>query len=246
MSPVFFCLALACALAASACSGASSSNSADGAAANASATPDASLPVPAPAETVASIAGVRRPGPVNACDIPRGWFFKGSCSLQLVASDGATFALLPYRDISVTVKFGLNDAVGRVPFIIGDATGYGDVGGLLNGSIPFSGYGTCLKADRTAAPCIGKALIYFIVANGGRVRVVLNATPEIDVASVHGFPGKQCALATMISADAHGTAWVVPPDFAIRTVNLLRFSSKPTPQTYPSGGSFTVFAVVCR
>jgi len=189
--------------------------------------------------------------PSSPCDLPGGWFFRGACRLELVTAPGAAVALPAYRGFAVNVTFGANDAPGAIPFVVGDALGDGDITGRLNGTIDFRGYGDakCVTKSRVLAPCAGKTVIYAIVVNAGRVRVRFKASPTVVVSSVHGFPGNQCAIATMIWGNEAGKgveAWVVPPHFAVPNGVTLRFDSEPGAQTYASGGNFTVFAVVCR
>jgi hypothetical protein len=203
--------------------------------------PNGTTPVPPP-----------RPGSVAksgaACDLPGGWFFKGACALELVTSQGALLDLPRYRGVAIALAFGESDASGSIPFVAGDAIGDGDVAGRLNGQIPFVGYGrACLNESRTATPCAGKALAYAIVVNGGRTTVAFKASPTIVVSSLHGFPGTSCSIATMVWSGAPGhAAWIVRPPASQPGGTLLRFESRPVPQTYASGGSFTVFAVVCK
>jgi len=262
-------IALSIAVALTACSGSqTSSNTAASPSASATVAPAAAATpatlapaqtgAPAPANAPATSAplaeptpdrvAVRAPSPASSCDLPGGWWFKGSCVVQLVTGDGARFALPAYRGIALSMAFGANDAPAPVPFVVGDALGDGDVAGRLNGLVPFTGYGKrCLTASRTVAPCVGKPLLYLTVANGGHVRVRFNATPAMTIVSAKGFPGKLCAVATLVGIDpSRQTVWVVPPIFAVPSRTTLHFASAPTPQTYADGRNFTAFAIVCR
>jgi hypothetical protein len=187
--------------------------------------------------------------PASPCDLPGGWWFKGSCVLELFTPHGGVMTLTPYRGVAVTMAVGDNDAPpAPIPFVAADAIGDGDIAGRINGAFPFAGYGRqCVTASRSLAPCVGKPLIYLTIANGGHVRVRFDATPVVSVTSARGFPGKVCAIATMVGIDTRGqTAWVVPPSFAVPNGTKLRFESQATPQTYANGGAVTIFAIVCR
>jgi hypothetical protein len=226
---------LAAALSLAACTNSQSASNASNAAAVAE--PSAAAAVPPPVAT---------PAAKNPCDLPGGWFFKGSCALELVTPAGATFALPAYRGVGVELAYGASDVRDKVPFVAGDAVGTGDVAGLLNGTIEFAPYGraNCLSLARKPVPCAGSALIYIIVVNGGRVPVKFKASPSIRVASANGFPGKDCGIDTMVW-HAGKPAWLVHPYSSAPNGNELRIDPRAQPQTYASGGSFTVFAIVC-
>jgi hypothetical protein len=158
--------------------------------------------------------------------------------------------LREYRGISVAVTFGQNDAAGRVPFILGDANGDGDISGLLNGRIRFAGYGQtkCLTPARAPAECAGKALLYLVLVNSGAQTVTFKATPTIALLSAQGYPGKKCGIATMVWANAAGgeAAWVVRPFAAEPNGQKLRFDAESIKTRYASGASFVSYAIVCE
>jgi hypothetical protein len=230
--------ALACAGALSACGGSSSSDNATLANATAPA---------AAADTVAPSGGAT---PNSPCNLPGGWYFQGACTVESVTSGGAVLVLPSYRGVSIAVTFGANDAKSRVPFILGDAFGDGDISGLLNGNIRFAGFGEtkCLTPLRSPVPCSGKALIYLIVVNAGSQTVTFKATPTIALLSANAYPGKKCGIATMVWADpSRGeAAWVVRSFSAEPNGEKLRFDPLAVTARYASGATFTSFAIVCR
>lgn len=160
------------------------------------------------------------------------------------------FALPSYRGLALTVTFSKNDVTGKVPFVLGDAIGDGDVRGRLMEQLDFKGYATapCLTQLRAPTPCVGKPLLHYIVVNVGNTPVTFAATPTITVQSTHPFTGiHQCGLATMVWADdSHlAMAWLIRPFVAIPNGKKLVFEPVAIPQLYPSGGAFTVFAIAC-
>jgi hypothetical protein len=223
--------AFALAAALSACSGSSSSNAANGVA-EATAAPYA-------------VATAKSP-----CNLPGGWYFQGACTVEDVTSGGAVLVLPSYRGVSVAMTFGANDAASRAPFLLGDAFGDGDISGLLNGRIAFAGFGStkCLTPSRSPVPCVGKALLYLIVVNGGSAPVTFQATPTISLLSSNGYPGKKCGVDTMVWANpSRGeAAWVVRPFTSEPNGEKLRFDALAVKSKYGNGATFTSFAIVCR
>lgn len=160
------------------------------------------------------------------------------------------FSLPAYRGISITATYGANDAADKVPFVVGDAIGDGDITGKLNGKVPFSPFGIAKCRASTGAPleCTGRAVAYLIVVNAGKVPVTFKATPTIVVSNLSGFTSRDCGIATMIWLDPIllEAGWVVEPGSVIPNGQTLRFDSKPIRQVYGNRGNFTILAIVCR
>src|ERR1700722_1341868 len=76
----------------------------------------------------------------SPCKFKGAWYFHGSCAAAKLTSKGGTFALAPYRNITISKTIGVNTAVGKTEFIFGDATGSGDVTGKRAGTA-FQPYG---------------------------------------------------------------------------------------------------------
>jgi hypothetical protein len=188
--------------------------------------------------------------PFSACQLPGNWGFGGSCISGRIDPAGSTFSLAAYRGIAVSMSFGANNSGDGVPFIIGNATGDGDISGKLNERIDFPVFGTapCVQADYTATACLGKPLVYILIVNVGNVPVTFRSTPRIVVATTGRLRnGTRCAIDTMVWSHASppSPVWLLRDKFAIASGGRLDFESRPTSQSYPSGGHFTVFAVVC-
>ncbi|HTA39345.1 MAG TPA: hypothetical protein VK760_09725, partial [Candidatus Acidoferrales bacterium] len=63
----------------------------------------------------------------SPCNLPGGWYFQGACTVENVTAGGAVLVLPSYRGVSLAMTFGDNDAASRVPFLLGDASGDGDI-----------------------------------------------------------------------------------------------------------------------
>lgn len=180
-----------------------------------------------------------------------GWVFGGPCLRGGLTAGGGRFALLEYRGVSVTIGFTANDAPEAVPFVVGDATGDGDITGLLDGRLAFPRYGTtpCLSAPGRTARCEGEAVVYLLIINEGTVAVQTYGAPEIDVRSLGRFhPGGSCSVDSMVLTDRarFTVAWIAHRATTIVSANMVHFDPEPVRQDYPVAGAFSVFAIVCK
>jgi hypothetical protein len=178
-----------------------------------------------------------------------GWNFGGPCVSGPLTSSGATFNLPSYRNLSAMLTYGRNDATRPIDFVVGDATGDGDITGLLNAKLVFPIYGTagCLDPKGAPAQCLDKAVLYLLVINLSGVPVRFETTPQIELSSLDGFPGKYCTLQTMIwsGAPQGNAAWISHGRVASVNGETVTFRAVPQMQRYKSQGSLTVYAVTC-
>jgi hypothetical protein len=185
----------------------------------------------------------------SACNMPGGWSFVGSCATGKMSGGGTRYVLRPDRGVGVTLAFGPNDSNGSV-FIIGTATGRGDIGGSLNDRLPFPRYGSvpCIDPSDRPIACAGAALIYVLIINAG-TPVKFAATPLIVVTRDEAFAsGQTCHSNTLVpdSYASQGAAYIArPPDVEARG-KAVSFASSAQPQTYGGGGSVVTFAITCR
>jgi hypothetical protein len=235
-------LVFACAL--SACAGSSSADNATNSAANAATTADA-----APAATAAPQSASSASDSSNPCHLPGLWAFAGACTAGVLTAAGGTFVLPSYRNLAAVMDYGKNDASRRVAFVVGDATGAGDVTGLLNGALPFPLYGSvpCLSPRDAPVVCDGEAMLYLLVINVSDIPVRFASTPQIQVSNLAGISSKLCEVKTMAWSDSRQTkavwrshAWTAP--VIGKTVT---FPAVQSQQGYKSQGALVVYAVTC-
>jgi hypothetical protein len=219
--------ALVFALVLSACSGSSSSANASAAPQEASESPDGS----------------------NPCHLPGLWIFGGACTSAELTSAGGTFVLPNYRNVAAVIDYGKNDAGRSVPFVVADATGDGDVTGLLNAAEPFPLYGSvpCLSSRGAPVVCDGKAILYLLIINVSGIPVRFVSSPQLQVSNLAGIPSKLCEVRTMAWSDSKQTkavwrshAWAAP--VIGKTVT---FPALLSHQGYKSQGALVVYAVTC-
>jgi hypothetical protein len=218
----FAALVFACAL--SACAGSSSSANA---ANSAVATNSAAIP----------------------CHLPGLWVFDGACTSGELTSAGGTFVLPSYRSLAAVIDYGKNDASRGAAFVVGDATGDGDITGLLNASLPFplDGSVPCLSPRGAPVVCEGKAILYLLVINVSNVPVRFASSPQIQVSNLAGIPFKLCEVRTMAWSDSQQTkavwrshAWAAPVIGKTAT-----FAPLLSQQGYKSQGALVVYVVTC-
>jgi hypothetical protein len=191
----------------------------------------------------------RSAGQIGSCEMPGGWHFEGACANVHVPSSGTRIALPAYRGIGVTVAFGPSDGLDG-SFVIGDATGNGDIAGKLNGVHPFPPFGRagCLTAGGTQTPCRGHAVIYLLVINVGNLPVNFMSSPQIVVTSPMAFAGAQrCRLNTLaiVSRPRREPIYRQSAAFATPSHGKVIIPSIPALQHFESGGQFTVYAISC-
>jgi hypothetical protein len=170
--------------------------------------------------------------------MPGAWYFRGSCATGTVAKAGATFALAH------------NDGGGKVPFIVGDAVGDGQVTGKLGSQFLFPAFGNvrCVAFGGAKANCAGNAFLYIVAINAGNVTMTFDASPTIAILNARSFgETNRCNLYTLVwTNEGHADmAWAFHGVTAIATGRQLVFQPVSQPQEYKSGGAFTVFAIVC-
>ncbi len=231
-------VALACACALSACAGSSSS-------ANATNSADATASAVSAAPQSASAS----PDGSNPCRMPGLWVFEGACTSGELTSAGGTFVLPSYRNLAAVIDYGKNDASRSVAFVVADATGDGDVTGLLNAAQTFPLYGSvpCLSPRGAPVVCDGKAILYLFIINVSGMPVRFASSPQIQVSDLAGIPSKLCEVRTMAWSDSQQTkavwrshAWAAP--VIGKTVT---FSALQSRQGYKSQGALVVYAVTC-
>ncbi len=232
----FAALVFACAL--SACSGSSTS-------ANAVNSADA----PNSAASTAPQAASSSPNGSNPCHLPGLWTFGGACTSGELTSAGGTFVLPSYRNVAAVIDYGKNDANRSVAFVVADATGDGDVTGLLNATQPFPLYGSvpCLSPRGAPVVCDGKAILYLLIINVSDIPVRFVSSPQIQVSNLAGIPSKLCEIRTMAWSDSEQTkavwrshAWAAP--VIGKTVT---FAALLSHQGYKNQGALVVYAVTC-
>jgi hypothetical protein len=182
--------------------------------------------------------------------MPGGWYFEGACANVHVPPAGMHIALPAYRGIGVTVAFGPSDGPGG-SFVIGDATGNGDIRGKLNGVHPFPPYGlaACLAPDGTQTPCRGSAVLYLLVINVGNLPVNFTSSPQITVMSPTALGGaRRCRLNTLaiVARPQREPAYRQSTAFAAPIGGKVVIPSIASLQHYESGGQFTVYAISCE
>jgi len=199
------------------------------------------------ATTEATATGA--PDSSNPCHMPGGWNFEGGCTSGSVTSGGATFNVPSYRNRSAVLDYGRNDATRDVAFVIGDATGDGDVTGLLNAALPFPIYGTvgCLGPSGAPVVCTGKAVLYLLVINVSNIPIRFETSPRIQLSSLDGFPGKVCEIQTMVWSNAQQlkAVWRSHGWGAVVDGKTVTFLQRPSAQGLRSQGALTVYAVTC-
>jgi|SRR5579862_9316235 len=231
----FAALAFACAV--SACAGSNSSanaaNSADAASSPPSAAPSASASPDGP----------------NACRLPGLWAFGGACTSGELTAAGGAFVLPSYRNLAAVIDYGKNDASRSAAFVVADATGDGDVTGLLNAAQPFPLYGSvpCLSPRGEPVVCDGKAMLYLLIINVSGIPIRFVSSPQIQVSNLAGIPAKLCEVRTMAWSDPKQTkavwrshAWAAP--VVGKTVT---FPALQSHQGYKGQGALVVYAVTC-
>ncbi len=180
--------------------------------------------------------------------MPGGWSFAGSCATGKISRGGTRFALAPYRGIAVTLAFGPSDSEGS-PFVVGMATGHGDIGGTLNDRLPFPSYGSvpCIDAGDRPIACGGKVLVYLLIINAG-MPVNFPSSPRLVVNGATPFPrGTRCRSNTLVPDTyvAQGAAYIARPPEVAPTKKTLVFEPTNAPQSYGAGGHVVTFAITC-
>ena len=136
------------------------------------------------------------PAAASPCQIPKLWYFMGGCKAGFLTSAGGKFALPKYKGITWTTTLGKNSAKGKVPFVMGDATGAGDITSGP-GKFPIYGVKTCLAPSK----CPGSALVYFEAVNDSKAAITFNSPSQLVVAAAK-FPGKSCFPAILRKSGA--------------------------------------------
>ena len=229
--------AFACACVLSACAGSNSSASATNSADTT--TPAASAPQSASASPNAS----------NPCHMPGLWAFGGACTSGELTAAGGAFVLPSYRNVAAVIDYGKNDASRTAAFVVADATGAGDVTGLLNAAQPFPLYGSvpCLSARGAPVVCDGKAILYLLVINVSGIPIRFASSPQIQVSDLAGIPSKLCEVRTMAWSDSQQTkaVWRSHAWAAAVIGKTVTFPALLSHQGYKSQGALVVYAVTC-
>jgi hypothetical protein len=115
------------------------------------------------------------------------WQFGGACKAYSLTAAGATYKLPYYKGIALHVTVGKNSATKSIPFLLGDATGKGDITGTYK-TKKFPPYSTktCAKS-----PCAGTPMLYFEAFNQTKTSVKVTGDSGLLVLS-KTFPGKSC------------------------------------------------------
>jgi hypothetical protein len=134
------------------------------------------------------------------------FYFHGSCTTATLTSKGNTVSLKPYKGIAFKIQLGANNAKGTLAFIVGDATGVGDITGKIK--FPLYSTKTCQKGNT----CPGKSLIYIEAASSSKAAITLNGNSFLTISATK-FPGKGCwpAVLTKTGWNTRGAILIMPP-----------------------------------
>ncbi len=175
--------------------------------------------------------------------VPGFWAFGGSCVANELTSKGATIKLAKYQNITFTIAIGANNAKGKVPFIVGDAVGNGDITGTYKGK-KFPPYGGKHCVSGTGAPqtCPGKSFVYVEAINGGKATVTLSQTPAITIVDTKGFPGKNLCFPAPLTTKG----WSTQAEAIGKAPKGTKLVITPFPTQFPLPPGGVVLAMVCQ
>ena len=151
-----------------------------------------------PTSTAPGMTGEAVPASTSPCANPKlPWYFKGACVPGVVTSAGATYTLPAYKNISGTIKLGANTAKGKIPFVLADATGKGDISPLaVKSAFPPYGEKTCATANQ----CPGTAAYYLEIVNGGTANIKLTKASTLTIKAPYPKSATACGPALINSS----------------------------------------------
>jgi hypothetical protein len=166
----------------------------------------------------------------TACEktTPPMYYFSGSCVAFTLNEGAATTVFLgkykPYQGIKITTVFSKNSGgpPGGVKAVMGDATGKGDITGMVGGKA-FKLYGDgkdCLYKGKFVT-CTGKPFLYAELINNSGSKIKPVDTPKFTIVDTNGFPGKTC-----YPAEYQNGGWVLEDNLVGKPVgNTLNLPS---------------------
>lgn len=149
------------------------------------------------------------------------WIFKGACDPDIkVTSNGGSFSLGAYDDITVTGTIGKNNAKGTVTIALADATDTkGDIEKYKG--MAFKPY----KGE-------GKVFVYAAAVNQSSQTVKPIAEKnkpilEYDITDSKGLPGKKCGAAVLTEGSRGSELWSsIPATIVVKgnTVKIIQYN----------------------
>ena len=176
----------------------------------------------------------------SPCNAP--WYFHGTCIVYSPTKAGPV-TLKAYKGLTTTIKFPFDNAASAT-FLIGEATGAGDITGTFQGKA-FPKYGTipCIARTGQSTPCpASKAFLYVQIVNAGGSTTLFKSTPAFVVGYTGAAPGKKCGADALEVTPTE--AWVLLPIQGTPSGGKVTFPAYATPiQMAP--GSYFIFGFRC-
>jgi hypothetical protein len=162
----------------------------------------------------------------DPCKTDGYWYFAGPCERRSVTfpTREVSFGLPRYKAITTDIVQWTVDAPsmgpsrdksGTIPFIVGEATGDGDIGGTVGG-VNFPRYGThcanMVNGSLVPGACEGKLLLYFFEHNAGKSAALLNESPQISVANAEIRRNETCGLDLLVPVSHRTYEWALASD----------------------------------
>jgi hypothetical protein len=130
----------------------------------------------------------------SPCNVPKGWYFRGSCLDFSLNIKGETVTLGAYHGISITEHIGPNSAypASHNSFVVGMGTSDKDITGKSRGFV-FPKYGSveCVAFGAASTPCKGKGFLYSVMLNDSDA-MGMSHTPTFRVSYNGALPGTSC------------------------------------------------------